>query len=157
MTIALPATRRLRRQCSTDLIRMYRIHKGEVSKLLHLSSEPSCSSVSLSRQPPWLMPPNPPGPIPHWHQMHDGTFVVTYGIVRFHTRFALPPPPSIIISATSVTTQQPRTSNAEPPTDDIDATVGDYTPFLCTPRIISPFLRSEAAQHAQPGVSCALS
>jgi len=30
------------------------------------------------------MPPKTPGPPPHWHEMHDETFFVTQGKVRFH-------------------------------------------------------------------------
>lgn len=30
------------------------------------------------------MPPKTPGPPPHWHEMHDETFYVTQGTVRFH-------------------------------------------------------------------------
>ncbi|KAI6821632.1 hypothetical protein KC340_g12740 [Hortaea werneckii] len=31
-----------------------------------------------------IMPPKTPGPPPHWHEMHDETFFVTQGNVRFH-------------------------------------------------------------------------
>ncbi|KXL49695.1 MAG: hypothetical protein FE78DRAFT_28022 [Acidomyces sp. 'richmondensis'] len=31
-----------------------------------------------------IMPPKTPGPPPHWHEMHDETFLVTNGTVRFH-------------------------------------------------------------------------
>lgn len=30
------------------------------------------------------MPPRTPGPPPHWHEMHDETFYITKGSVRFH-------------------------------------------------------------------------
>lgn len=30
------------------------------------------------------MPPKTPGPPPHWHEMHDETFYITAGTVRFH-------------------------------------------------------------------------
>ena len=30
------------------------------------------------------MPPRTPGPPPHWHEMHDETFYITSGVVRFH-------------------------------------------------------------------------
>ncbi|KAK4505188.1 hypothetical protein PRZ48_003151 [Zasmidium cellare] len=30
------------------------------------------------------MPPKTPGPPPHWHEMHDETFYITQGTVRFH-------------------------------------------------------------------------
>jgi len=36
------------------------------------------SSVELT------IPPRTPGPPPHWHEMHDETFLVTKGTVRFH-------------------------------------------------------------------------
>ncbi|EME85403.1 uncharacterized protein MYCFIDRAFT_210224 [Pseudocercospora fijiensis CIRAD86] len=31
-----------------------------------------------------IMPPKTPGPPPHWHEMHDETFLITQGTVRFH-------------------------------------------------------------------------
>ncbi|QIW96424.1 hypothetical protein AMS68_001942 [Peltaster fructicola] len=31
-----------------------------------------------------ILPPKTPGPPPHWHEMHDETFMVTKGTVRFH-------------------------------------------------------------------------
>lgn len=30
------------------------------------------------------MPPHTPGPPPHWHEMHDETFLIQSGTVRFH-------------------------------------------------------------------------
>jgi len=30
-----------------------------------------------------IIPPHTPGPQPHWHEMHDETFLVTKGTVRF--------------------------------------------------------------------------
>jgi len=30
------------------------------------------------------VPPRTPGPPPHWHEMHDETFYVTKGTIRFH-------------------------------------------------------------------------
>lgn len=30
-----------------------------------------------------IIPPKTPGPPPHWHEMHDETFLVTKGTVRF--------------------------------------------------------------------------
>ncbi|KAJ5109142.1 hypothetical protein N7456_005817 [Penicillium angulare] len=30
------------------------------------------------------IPPRVRGPLPHWHEMHDETFLVTKGTVRFH-------------------------------------------------------------------------
>ncbi|KAI4614721.1 uncharacterized protein J4E87_009316 [Alternaria ethzedia] len=32
----------------------------------------------------FTLPPNTPGPPAHWHEMHDETFLVTKGMVRFH-------------------------------------------------------------------------
>ena len=32
-----------------------------------------------------IIPPQTNGPPPHWHEMHDETFLVTRGTVRFHT------------------------------------------------------------------------
>lgn len=31
-----------------------------------------------------ILPPKTPGPIPHWHEMHDETFYITKGTIRFH-------------------------------------------------------------------------
>ena len=31
-----------------------------------------------------ILPPHQTGPPPHWHEMHDETFLVTKGTVRFH-------------------------------------------------------------------------
>ena len=31
-----------------------------------------------------IIPPKTPGPPAHWHEMHDETFLVTKGTVRFH-------------------------------------------------------------------------
>lgn len=31
-----------------------------------------------------IIPPRTPGPPAHWHEMHDETFLVTKGTVRFH-------------------------------------------------------------------------
>ena len=31
-----------------------------------------------------LVPPKTPGPPPHWHEMHDETFYITEGTIRFH-------------------------------------------------------------------------
>ncbi|KAL5116104.1 hypothetical protein ACEQ8H_006000 [Pleosporales sp. CAS-2024a] len=32
----------------------------------------------------FTLPPNAAGPPAHWHEMHDETFLVTQGVVRFH-------------------------------------------------------------------------
>lgn len=32
----------------------------------------------------FTVPPKTPGPPPHWHEMHDETFLVTSGTLRFH-------------------------------------------------------------------------
>ncbi|KAK4974864.1 hypothetical protein LTR66_010992 [Elasticomyces elasticus] len=32
----------------------------------------------------FLLPPKTPGPPPHWHEMHDETFLVTQGRLKFH-------------------------------------------------------------------------
>ena len=31
-----------------------------------------------------ILPPRTPGPPPHWHEMHDETFYITQGVIRFH-------------------------------------------------------------------------
>ncbi|CZT19958.1 uncharacterized protein RCC_05815 [Ramularia collo-cygni] len=52
-----------------------------------------------------VMPPKTPGPPPHWHEMHDETFYITKGTVRFHV---------------------PDTSAEGKDKKVVDATVGDY-------------------------------
>lgn len=32
----------------------------------------------------FTVPPNMKGPPAHWHEMHDETFLVTKGMIRFH-------------------------------------------------------------------------
>jgi mannose-6-phosphate isomerase-like protein (cupin superfamily) len=43
-----------------------------------------------------LFPPKPQGPPPHWHEMHDETFLVTKGTVRFRVPEAEGPEPKTI-------------------------------------------------------------
>lgn len=50
------------------------------------------------------VPPNTSGPPPHWHEMHDETFLVTQGMIRF--------------------TWHPE--NASEATKTVDAKAGDY-------------------------------
>jgi quercetin dioxygenase-like cupin family protein len=42
---------------------------------------PSDNRISSAE---FTLPPNTTGPPAHWHEMHDETFLVTQGIVRFH-------------------------------------------------------------------------
>jgi oxalate decarboxylase/phosphoglucose isomerase-like protein (cupin superfamily) len=67
-----------------------------------------------------IIPPNTRGPPPHWHEMHDETFLVTKGMVRFHVP-ALNGKPSQVIDAKAgdyvvVPTRSPHTFSN--PTDD---------------------------------------
>ncbi|KAJ9629443.1 hypothetical protein H2203_001817 [Taxawa tesnikishii (nom. ined.)] len=50
-----------------------------------------------------IVPPNTSGPPAHWHEMHDETFLVTKGTIRFHV-------PAI----------------DDQPAKEIDAKAGDY-------------------------------
>ena len=50
----------------------------------------------------FTVPPRTNGPPPHWHEMHDETFLVTKGTLRFFT------------------------TGLKDPLPDIDAKVGDY-------------------------------
>jgi len=42
-----------------------------------------------------IIPPNTSGPPAHWHEMHDETFLVTKGTVRFHTTGLKEPQPDV--------------------------------------------------------------
>lgn len=42
-----------------------------------------------------ILAPHSSGPPSHWHEMHDETFLVTKGTVRFHTTGLSPPAPDI--------------------------------------------------------------
>ncbi|OKL62215.1 hypothetical protein UA08_02882 [Talaromyces atroroseus] len=59
------------------------------------------SSVEL------IVPPNTRGPPPHWHEMHDETFLITKGTIRFHIPPAGP-------------------DGKRKPAEIIDAQAGDY-------------------------------
>ncbi|RMY96762.1 hypothetical protein D0862_08411 [Hortaea werneckii] len=58
---------------------------GRSSYLIIISSRlltsPSDNRLGVAEL---IMPPKTPGPPPHWHEMHDETFFVTKGNVRFH-------------------------------------------------------------------------
>nr|OQO17890.1 hypothetical protein B0A51_16144 [Rachicladosporium sp. CCFEE 5018] len=45
-----------------------------------------------------ILPPKTPGPPPHWHEMHDETFLITAGTIRFH--YPDPLQPGVDLSTT---------------------------------------------------------
>ncbi|KAJ5232071.1 hypothetical protein N7468_005027 [Penicillium chermesinum] len=72
-----------------------------------------------------IIPPRTAGPRPHWHEMHDETFLVTKGTVRFH----IPGKPDVDASAGDyvvVPTRSPHTfSNS---TDEEARFFNTFTP-----------------------------
>lgn len=44
----------------------------------YISTDNRLGTVELT------LPPKTPGPPPHWHEMHDETFYITQGTIRFH-------------------------------------------------------------------------
>ena len=89
-----------------------------------------------------IIPPRTPGPPAHWHEMHDETFLVTRGTVRFH----VPEAPGLegkIVDAKEgdyvvVPTRAPHTFSNE--TDEEVRVINTCTPvcstfslvFICT-------------------------
>lgn len=69
-----------------------------------------------------ILPPKTPGPPPHWHEMHDETFLITQGTIRFHV---------------------PDPSNPGTDKEVIDAHAGDYM----TVPIRSPHTFSNPTDH----------
>ncbi|XP_014551808.1 hypothetical protein COCVIDRAFT_41958 [Bipolaris victoriae FI3] len=60
---------------------------GEILKLGHITCrimEDGSRTDNRIGSAEFTLPPNTPGPPAHWHEMHDETFLVTQGVVRFH-------------------------------------------------------------------------
>ena len=77
------------------------------------------SSVELT------VPPRTRGPPPHWHEMHDETFLVTKGTIRFH----IPGKPDVDAKTGDyvvVPTRSPHTFSN--PTDEESAFFNTFTP-----------------------------
>jgi mannose-6-phosphate isomerase-like protein (cupin superfamily) len=47
-------------------------------------TKPDTTSDNRIGSAEFTLPPNTAGPPAHWHEMHDETFLVTQGMVRFH-------------------------------------------------------------------------
>jgi len=77
-----------------------------------------------------IIPPKTPGPPPHWHEMHDETFLVTKGTVRFHVPEAPGLEPKIIDAKAGdyvvVPTRAPHTFSNE--TDEEARFFNTFTP-----------------------------
>jgi oxalate decarboxylase/phosphoglucose isomerase-like protein (cupin superfamily) len=90
------------------------------------------------------IPPFTNGPPPHWHEMHDETFLVTAGTVRFH----IPGKPDVDAKAGDyvvVPTRSPHTFSN--PTDQEAKFFNTFTPAF----YINYFkLLSELAEAGQP-------
>lgn len=72
-----------------------------------------------------IIPPHTRGPPPHWHEMHDETFLVTKGTVRFH----VPGKPDIDAKAGDyvvVPTRSPHTFSN--PTDEESRFFNTFSP-----------------------------
>jgi mannose-6-phosphate isomerase-like protein (cupin superfamily) len=60
---------------------------GEILKLGHITCrvmEDGSRTDNRIGSAEFTLPPNTAGPPAHWHEMHDETFLVTEGVVRFH-------------------------------------------------------------------------
>lgn len=60
---------------------------GEILKLGHITCrimEDGSRTDNRIGSAEFTLPPNTTGPPAHWHEMHDETFLVTAGTVRFH-------------------------------------------------------------------------
>ncbi|KAJ4376714.1 hypothetical protein N0V86_006831 [Didymella sp. IMI 355093] len=61
--------------------------EGEILKLGHITCrimEDGSRTDNRIGSAEFTLPPNTAGPPAHWHEMHDETFLVTQGTVRFH-------------------------------------------------------------------------
>ncbi|KAF1927084.1 RmlC-like cupin [Didymella exigua CBS 183.55] len=61
--------------------------EGEILKLGHITCrimEDGSRTDNRIGSAEFTLPPNTAGPPAHWHEMHDETFLVTQGKVRFH-------------------------------------------------------------------------
>ncbi|KAF2864312.1 hypothetical protein K470DRAFT_1212 [Piedraia hortae CBS 480.64] len=66
------------------------VEAGEVIKLGQLTCrilEDGSNTDNRIGVAELTLPPRTSGPPPHWHEMHDETFYVTQGTVRFHVPF----------------------------------------------------------------------
>ena len=60
---------------------------GEILKLGHVTCrilEDGSRTDNRIGSAEFTLPPHTAGPPAHWHEMHDETFLVTAGVVRFH-------------------------------------------------------------------------
>ncbi|USP74728.1 hypothetical protein yc1106_02002 [Curvularia clavata] len=60
---------------------------GEILKLGHITCrimEDGSRTDNRIGSAEFTLPPNTAGPPAHWHEMHDETFLITEGVVRFH-------------------------------------------------------------------------
>jgi len=77
-----------------------------------------------------IIPPRTPGPPAHWHEMHDETFLVTKGTVRFHVPEAPGLEPKIVDAKAGdyvvVPTRAPHTFSNE--TDEEARFFNTFTP-----------------------------
>ncbi|KAF2491940.1 RmlC-like cupin [Lophium mytilinum] len=61
--------------------------QGEILKLGHITcriQEDGSRTDNRIGSATFTLPPRTAGPPAHWHEMHDETFLVTKGVVRFH-------------------------------------------------------------------------
>lgn len=111
-----------------------------VSLTLSSSNPVTLTSKIMQLIVPWIdnrisaieliIPPKTPGPPPHWHEMHDETFLVTKGTVRFHVPEAPGLEPKIIDAKEGdyvvVPTRAPHTFSNE--TDEEARFFNTFTP-----------------------------
>ncbi|KAH7407050.1 hypothetical protein DE146DRAFT_676312 [Phaeosphaeria sp. MPI-PUGE-AT-0046c] len=60
---------------------------GEILKLGHITCrilEDGSRTDNRLGSAEFTLPPNTAGPPAHWHEMHEETFLVTAGVIRFH-------------------------------------------------------------------------
>lgn len=60
---------------------------GEILKLGHITMrimEDGSRTDNRLGSAEFILPPHTQGPPAHWHEMHDETFLVTAGTIRFH-------------------------------------------------------------------------
>lgn len=110
--------------------------KNPWNQLIEIDMRLSCAELTIS--------PGTRGPPPHWHEMHDETFLVTKGVVRFH----LPGKPDLDAKSGDyvvVPTRSPHTFSN--PTDGESAFFNTFTPAF----YINYFkLLSELSPHGKP-------
>jgi oxalate decarboxylase/phosphoglucose isomerase-like protein (cupin superfamily) len=85
-----------------------------------------------------IIPPKTSGPPPHWHEMHDETFLITKGTVRFHIPKAEGLEPKVVDAKAGdymvVPTRAPHTFSNE--TDEEARFFNTFTPVF-KPRALS--------------------